>query len=157
MSLSKEDAHLLDGMAYGDHQKRLLGDEDEEGEDLGPCASRPTPKYWPSLEIRKKSGECFAFSYSPMLPLHFDKTRTVITIDIPSPDPWQIVISGVRLKTLFAYLHQHRIEWIEEGTRDIGYEDKAFIESIAVKPISSPQFLLHRTLNATSDPQKRFD
>jgi hypothetical protein len=98
---------------------RDIPEQENEDDDLGPCASRATPKWWPGFHVKNATllpgtaKTTRSFDYSHMGYREYDPSNTFFVIEINEPEKWRIRVEGRALWKLYNYLHQHRLEWIE--------------------------------------------
>lgn len=90
--------------------------------DLGPCASRPTAKFWPGFHVKnatqisKKEPNrrtTRSFDFSHMGYREFLDGGTEFIMEIQEPEKWRVRVEGRALWRIYSYLHQHRLEWVE--------------------------------------------
>jgi hypothetical protein len=119
----------------------------EEEEDLGPCVSRVTTKWWPGFHVKRaklisKKGPSTlttrSFDYSHMGYREFDPGNAWFVVEVNEPEKWRIRVEGRALWKLYNYVHQHRLEWIEPvaGNAAMGIADGVpVIERITIERI----------------------
>lgn len=91
----------------------------EDDDDLGPCASRVTTKWWPGFHVKRaklipeNTLTTRSFDYSHMGYREYDPGNSWFIVEVNEPEKWRIRVEGRALWKLYNYLHQHRLEWIE--------------------------------------------
>jgi hypothetical protein len=99
--------------------KKEMGEANDGEENLGPCASRATPKWWPGFHVKNAklipegTPTTRSFDYSHMGYREYDPGNTFFVIEINEPEKWRIRVEGRALWKIYNYLHLHRLEWIE--------------------------------------------
>lgn len=118
-----------------------------EDEDLGPCASRVTTKWWPGFHVKgamlisktePSRKMTRSFDYSHMGYREYDPGNEWFIIEVNEPEKWRIRVEGRALWKIYNYLHQHRLEWIEPaaGNAAMGISDGVpVIERITIQRI----------------------
>lgn len=124
-------------------------DATPEDDDLGPCASRVTTKYWPGFHVKgaklipDNTPTLRSFDYSHIGYRGYDPSgNTWFVIEINEPEKWRLRVDGRALWKLYNYLHQHRLEWIETviGNAAMGIPDGVpVIERITIQRIEDEQ------------------
>lgn len=128
-------------------EEAMLGKVKEDAEpevELGPCASRPTTKWWPGFHLKNANvlGEnrrtTRSVDYSHMGYREFDPSGTFFLVEFNEPEKWRIRVDGRALWVIYNYLHQHRLEWIEAAVGNAGKavpDGVPFIEQISIQRI----------------------
>ena len=106
--------------------------EEQENEDLGPCAAIAKNKWITSLTIRHaaKPWESFQYSYIGVRS-EFESTRFAVDF-VGHDEHYRLVVSGRNLGKLYNLCIQARLEWIRAADRDFGADDEAVITGIEV-------------------------
>jgi hypothetical protein len=110
--------------------------ETPDSEDLGPCASRPTPKWWTGIHVKRGRDGTRSFQYVHIGYEEFDPAGTRFVFEFNVPEKWRVTVTGTNLWKIYNYLHQHRLEWIEQADRSIGKDESVpLISKIDVEEI----------------------
>jgi hypothetical protein len=123
-------------------QNKLFGltpaGQDEE-EDIGSCASRPSPKWLPAFHVKTGRTGVRSFDYVHMGLKQFDPSGTSFRIEFHEPEPWRLVVHGRSLWKIYNYLVLHRLEWIEKADRDFEDGKQPIISSIEIESIQDAE------------------
>jgi len=110
-----------------------------DGEDLGPCASRPGTKWWAALHVHRGKRGTRAFQYANLGDGEFDPAGTSFIFDFHTPDHWRLTVTGRGLWPVFNYIAHHRLEWIRLADRDLAPDGQVIITGIVIEKIESEE------------------
>ena len=106
--------------------------ESVDGEDLGPCASRPGNKFITCLHVHNGAEPVQSFQYVHMAVRSvYEPTRFAVLF--AANEGWKIVVEGTNLWRVYNHICQHRLEWIRKADRGFDPGDgQPFITAISV-------------------------
>ena len=84
--------------------------ETPDGDDLGPCASRPAPKGWPGLHVFNGREDTRAFQYHHLGLESFAADGTSFVVEWNVPEKWRLTAFGRDLWRIFLGIHHHKLE-----------------------------------------------
>jgi len=114
-------------------------EEDDAGEDLGPCAARPASKWMPGLHIFRRRGSTRSFQFAHVGYQEYDPGNTWFIIEFNEPEKWRLTVRGRNLWAIYHYIAQHRLEWIREADRDFAGDGEKIITAIDIVPVKETE------------------
>ncbi|MDZ4858037.1 MAG: hypothetical protein SGI88_03570 [Candidatus Hydrogenedentes bacterium] len=130
MATSDSNEHLKDVLTRITPAKG----ESVEGEDLGPCASRPSPKWWAGLHVHNGTEPTRSFQYVQLDFAEYTPSR--FTFIFAGTRQWKLEVSGRNLWSIYNYINSHRIEWIRKADRDFSGEQEPIITGITIEDVT---------------------
>jgi len=110
--------------------------ESPDGEDLGPCASRPMPKGWVGVYVFNGKEDTRGFQYIHLGFESFAADGKSFVIEFNVPEKWRMTVKGRNLWPIFLNIHHHKLEWIRKADRDFGADDKPAITGIVIEQVA---------------------
>ena len=110
-------------------------EEDDAGEDLGPCAARAAVKELPGLHVFRCRETTRSFQFAHMGYKEYDRGNSWFIIEFNEPEKWRLTVRGRNLWAIYNYIAQHRLEWIREADRDFAGNKETIITSIDIVPV----------------------
>jgi hypothetical protein len=109
--------------------------EEEAGEDLGPCAARPSAKELPGLHVIRRRASTRSFQFAHLGYQEYDPSNTWFVVEFNEPEKWRLTVRGRNLWAIYNYIAQHRLEWVKEADRDFARDGEMIIMSIDIEEV----------------------
>jgi hypothetical protein len=114
-------------------------EEGDAGEDLGPCAARPTGKWLAGVHVFRRQGSTRSFEFAHVGYKEYHPGNTWFVIEFNEPEKWRLTVRGRNLWKIYNYIAQHRLEWIREADRDFASDGEAIITAIVIEAVKEAQ------------------
>jgi len=125
--------------AFGAMTSKPVAADTREGEDLGPCASRPMPMGWVGLYVLNGKEDTHAFQYQHIGKETFSADGQSFVIEWNIPEKWRLTVRGRNLWTIFVNVHHHKLEWIKKADRDFADGKQPIITGITVEQVAEEE------------------
>jgi hypothetical protein len=98
--------------------------------------ARPANKPLYSIHFLNSAGAVQSFQYVH-LDSHSSYTAECITIKFLGMEPVKVTIRGRNLWRLYDYIHQHRIPWIMQASRDFSQDGQTIVTDIVFTNVTT--------------------